>query len=285
MIAGTDIEYVLSGGTNNSDPKKSLGGDRSQAQVGNNTPNGIFSDVSVDDSQSGLIDYRCIYVFNNSTTDYLYNTEVKITSQVGYDIKFGLPTATDVQQITITGNPVGGGYFTVDYDNLRPVQINYDSNMINWANNIKTALLTYTLNGTPLLSGIRITSDSTFVNSVLLAHFVIYFEGNNNNTNQPKLIINNDYKTTLFGGNPQTSIKVDKVSSGGPINTIASPVANAKIAPANIIFSTTDVSVGTLGPMEGFPIWFQRVITPNAAPIKGDGFVLLVAGSPLPSST
>jgi hypothetical protein len=103
-ISNTDIIFVLSGGPNNANANLSLGGPPSQYPILTTSLNSVFSDISVTDSQFGLIDYRCIYVVNNNAISSLYNTGIYLGSVISgsSNIMIGLtiPTINNIAYFT-----------------------------------------------------------------------------------------------------------------------------------------------------------------------------------------
>jgi hypothetical protein len=63
-ITTGDIEYHLSGGTNNSDPDASIGGGISSTTISTGVDNNLFDDVTGDEANNGSVEYRCFYVMN-----------------------------------------------------------------------------------------------------------------------------------------------------------------------------------------------------------------------------
>ena len=289
MIKGTDIGYYLSGGTNNTAAFASLGGDPSSTPVHFIT-NSVFTDVSTLQSQTGLVDYRCIYVWNNNETDSLYNTQVFIQSEVqgGSSIQIGLPLATDVQTITIMGTPPTGFLMTLYYDTKYWTgPIAYDSNYTNWAHTIQNALNNLfdvnTANSDAVLSGVQVSADfkpetSNMSQTLILT---IIFSGADDNTSHP-LLTESDNLNTFPG---TVSVVIDKITQGGPINTIADRITNATIKPAGVLFSyptqNSPIVLGELRPYHGFPVWIQRTTKANPNAMSNDGFILAVGGSPI----
>ena len=94
-ITQSDIEFYLSGGSDNTDPNASLGGAISSTAVQDNTLNNVFDDVSGQESQDGDTEYRCIYVKNNHASDTWYNVVVWISQETPADdqIDIGLDPA------------------------------------------------------------------------------------------------------------------------------------------------------------------------------------------------
>lgn len=65
-ILSSDVKFYLSGGASNADPAASLGGIKSSVAIVDNTLNNLFDDVSGVEHSAGDINYRCLYVKNDS---------------------------------------------------------------------------------------------------------------------------------------------------------------------------------------------------------------------------
>lgn len=63
MISKANLRFQLSGGTDNTDPAKSLGGMMSETQLAGGL-NNLFRDVRGTEAEVGRTDYRCIYFWN-----------------------------------------------------------------------------------------------------------------------------------------------------------------------------------------------------------------------------
>lgn len=94
-LSATDIKFYLSGGTSNTDPNLSLGGVISSTEIVDNIDNNLFDDVTGDESASGDVEYRCIYIKNTHTTITLQNAVVYISQETPGDdiIDIGLDPA------------------------------------------------------------------------------------------------------------------------------------------------------------------------------------------------
>lgn len=80
-IAGTDIDFHLSGGAANSDPNASIGGAISNTQITDASLHNLFDVVGSDEALAGDSELRCIYVKNNHATLTLQNAVIWIQSQ------------------------------------------------------------------------------------------------------------------------------------------------------------------------------------------------------------
>ena len=67
-ITTGDIEYRLSGGTNNTDPDASIGGGISTTTITTGIDNNLWDDVTGDEANNGSIEYRCFYIINTHAT-------------------------------------------------------------------------------------------------------------------------------------------------------------------------------------------------------------------------
>lgn len=63
-IVAADIDFHLSGGSGNSDPNASLGGDQSNTEITDATVENLFDNVSGDEGAAGDIEYRCFFIKN-----------------------------------------------------------------------------------------------------------------------------------------------------------------------------------------------------------------------------
>src|ERR1700678_3803574 len=98
-----DVIYLLSGGASNTDPDASLGGLPSTTQVSVGL-NALFSQVANTEATSGGIRYRCIYVSNNTTNDFLGITNSITQSDVNLSsMQIGVSSTNEVQLISIFG--------------------------------------------------------------------------------------------------------------------------------------------------------------------------------------
>lgn len=268
MISGNDISFVLSGGSLNTDPTHSLGGYPSAYPITSGI-NNLFLNYTKAQATSGYIDYRCVYVFNNHATDSMYDVAASITAVAGGAIEsFGVPITTDQQMITVTGAVLGGS-FTLSYDAYDTAAISSNPLLSTWAANIQNAL-----NSLPVLSG-TVVSYST---SSGVIRFVILFEGNDDHKQHPTLVLKSN---NLLPGT--VAVTISKITNGGPINNIASTIANETVTPTGIIFvgSGTTLDIGTLGPGEGFPIWIKRNLAAGAPAVYNDGLNLIINCSPI----
>ena len=273
VISPSDIGYVFSGGTNNSDPLKSLGGEPSvNIVLGLN--NNLFEDVSAELAQTGNTDYRCIYVVNNNESSSLNNTKIFIEYQaeIGTNIEIGIPLEQDKQRIIIAGIAEGGS-FTIKYEDS-PITITWQDNLINL-----TSILATALNNVVPLGGIGVQSNWYANNGStrdITRVFDIYFADDNNFRYHPLITLTSNNIT----GSPE--IQILKLQNGCPINAIAATIEKSTTPPYGVTWSVpywfSPVEIGILQPGDFFPVWIKRIMSPKSEPVAYDGFVLRTQG-------
>lgn len=92
-ISESDILFYYSqgpGGISQVGPAASLGGEIASLI----TTDKLFDNVTKDQTQKGIVDYRCIYIKNNSSTDALTNFDISITEYLPSTIQFGFDGVT-----------------------------------------------------------------------------------------------------------------------------------------------------------------------------------------------
>lgn len=273
MITGQDINIVLSGGSNNRDPNSSLGGDPSRTPVSSSI-NNVFDNISESESETGSVDYRCIYVFNDNQIDSLFNCRLFIDSQVlgGGTVQIGLDVKDDVQTIGIVAEEgITAGSIAMSYEGVEFI-FDFDEDLGIWAQNLQDAL-----NAIYLLSEttVALSNPSTGV-----FNFIITFTGADGGRSHDliELISNN----LLSPGD--ITINIEKLTVGSPINTIAPEIALDTVPPSGVVFSNTSpvsvLNIGQLRPLDGFPVWLKRTVLSNTAAKQNDNFILRIIGNP-----
>lgn len=76
-----DLVSYLSGGSSNTDPNLSLGGDMSTEPVSSTPLNNLFDNVSSGERTTGTVEYRCFYVKNDHPTEDLLNASIYVSKQ------------------------------------------------------------------------------------------------------------------------------------------------------------------------------------------------------------
>lgn len=264
--SGTDIVYVLSGGSFNTDPNESLGGNPSNEVISSGL-NNLFSNISESEAASGKTDFRCIYVFNQNAVDSLFNVQVGINTEVsgGSDIQIGILFATEKQSIVVT-NLVTGGSFTIAYE-MQNLIVSYDPDLAIWANNLKNALNTIS----DFDNGVSVQTIQT-ANQI---SFNISFEGAGDGKGYSLLTL---VSNGLTGLSP--TIAISRVQNGSPVNSIPDLLDGPTVIPNGVVFDTIPISIGTLKATEGFPLWIRRETDAGVSPLSNDGFSLKITANP-----
>jgi hypothetical protein len=267
---GSDILLVLSGGSVNTDPNLSLGGDPSSTSVLTGI-NNLFDDVDEDDASLGKVDYRCIYVVNDNATDPVYDVRIFVDSEVpdGSGVLLGISEYTDTQRLTVVGTATGGS-FTISYEG-NPVVVNWNVNPAVWGTNLQNGLNALAdLSGVQVLVGVG-TGSTTFT---------IKFMGDDDNRNHQLIALDSNSLTGSV-----TGIVISKIVEGGPINFIAPPIALPTTTPAGVTFTTSSevapISIGTLQPLDSFAVWVQRTTPSSANAVANDGFRFRLLAKPI----
>jgi len=269
-IGANDIVFVYSGGTANNDPAESLGGDPSAIVIGN-LLNNLFPDTQKESAGTGKVDYRCIYIFNNHSTDSLFDVSLYMANDIlgGATLKIGVETSRDIQRVAISG-PVSGGFLVMQYEN-QTFNWNYDSDLNVWGQNLEDEL-----NNLSLLSGV-------FVNVSTAGgtrFFEIHFAGDDDKKFHDLLTVVNT--TNLVGS---FTVSAAKLVDGAPINQIAPSIDFDNQKPFGVDFlnakKINPINIGILRAGESVPVWIERTVTPNTAALFLDGFDLRITGSPI----
>ena len=261
---GALFNFLYSGGLNNADPAKSIGGSYSTNFILGNL-NNLFSDVSKADSEIGVIDYRCFYIANDSENDTLYNASIFV--QAEYDsqssVQIGISRESEVQVLSLDSTP-SSGYFKLKIGPATTPEIHWDSNYIIFENNIRNALN-------------YLDEIETNVSKSLLNNYQISFVGISNYRNYDLLQV---VENTL---SPSTIIKIEKLTEGQPINSVAPRIFNSQSAPFNVTFYDTRLSnrlsLGNLHPSDIISIWIRRYTYGTVTDDQLNGFNIRLSGN------
>jgi len=265
--SASDIGIVLTGGSGNSNPNLSLGGDPSNIPI-TGILNNLFDNVGSDEALAGCTDYRCVYIFNNSSVDSFYNVRFYTIpgENLQSSIQFGLSNSTESQKITISG-PVTGGSFDVSFtppaQEEEIVTVDYNTDPATWGLNLENAI-----NNITTLSGSTVTVAGTFSDRV----FYITFSDFRNHD-----LLGLD-SNGLTGGTITGSVA--RTNAGSPINSIPPQLDVDTTPPSGVSFYTTSnvemLNVGTIYPEEGFPLWIKRTVAAESSAVVEEGFSLRI---------
>lgn len=263
-VVASDIKLLLSGGADNTIALNSLGGPPSNQTVNAR----LFNDITADEIDSGMTDFRCFYVANTNEDDTLFGVEVYVESQValGASVMLGFTLLDEEQRVTTAG--ATGGSFTMSYDG-EEFTVNYAADPEDWAINFRTAL--QAISG---LEEVDVDVDTSGPNVI----FTVEFIGTAGQRAHPLLeVVSNDLT-------PSASLSVARTVGGSPLNTEAVDIDVKTTPPGSVDFSTTSsssrIAVGDLRPGDLFPVWVRRVCQADTDPMEGDGFTFRMRASP-----
>jgi hypothetical protein len=246
--------FVYSGGYNNTLPDKSIGGIDSVYIVPTGGLNNLFRNISKLTEKK--TDYKCVYAVNNSNKTY-ENCEIYLTNTAGgSDALLGIATFNDKQRIMVSGNVTGGSLSFNYVDNSgedNNFSVQYDSDIVEWANNFQTALNGLGTEFT--LSGVVVTGVTSASNKI----FTIEFAGNDGFRKHSLISITDN---SLTGTN---SVVIQNIQTGRPINAAAVEPGVETNYPAGVDFDEPSsenplgkVVIGILYPNDIFAIWVKR---------------------------
>lgn len=264
-LTTSDIVFVYSGGQNNSDPSKSIGGNPSNNII-LGLSNNLFVNLRKEQFQSGYVDYRCFYIANNSYTDTLFNASVFMDSQISgvSNCQIGISKSTDVQSLSFSITPAFGN-FKLKYGDYVTANIDWNDDREIFQRNIQDSI-----NGLDIFSGVEVSKTSEDIYS-------ISFSGNNNYRNYDLLeVIDNNLS-------PSLEVYISKQSIGQPINSIAPLLATSQTIPSGVVFyetsSSSRVYLGDLEPGDLVPIWIKRITTGEVSVDELNGFSFRLSGN------
>lgn len=254
----SDINFYLSGGAANTSPNLALGGSMSNVKI-SNSANNLFSKLSKSESEHGGTAYRCIYLSNESS-ETLYDLKFwAIDSTSSSEIQLGTKKMFEIQNILISGQPVGGT-FSLNYtryvgdtpftQSTSQIQFTPDLNVL--AINVQSAL-----NDLLLITDVVVTAEWFIFDSKML--IVIIFAGADGYSKQELLAVS---QNNILGTNP--SISISRIQEGHPINAIAPTISFENQTPSGIIFDTytsenLSLEINELEPFDKFYLWIKRI--------------------------
>lgn len=273
-ITPAEIGFFLSGGTNNIDPSQSIGGEISSNPV-TGVLNNLFVDINKEDAAAGVVDYRCIYIYNESPSyssgKILYNAQIYLESELNSSsyVRIGISRKNELQRLSFS-NPINN--FTLIYAGSRTSNITYSTNKSVLARNIKNALSSLK-NQNPsydyIESPIRLSVEVSHVNEDT---FDILFTESSGNKNHP--IITND---------ENLGINITSIRKGSPVNSIAPKLVSSVYAPFETQFYSTNsnnvLSLGNLRGQDWVPIWIERTTQGSISADETAGFTIRLLGN------
>jgi len=261
MIKDNDLSYILkykySGGFDNEDSNKSIGGDISNYYVSNFKQN-IFNNVNEYDHKQGLIDYRCLYLENISNKT-IHNLSILAGDFFkGAIFNLGFDFKNDIQKITITGGDfVNNQTLTFSFKNINFI-VKYNKNINIFVNNFQKSI-----NKIFNLKDVTVNGNYANGNSVL----TVFFQGKSGYKYQPLI------KVESYTLTPIPSITIIKKQNGSPVNYIQEKLNNNLKSPSKIDFLDEGIKVEIILLEAGdfLPIWLRRQVFSGIIPIENDG--------------
>lgn len=257
----SDLVIVYSGGTTNSNPNLSLGGEPS-SQIIIGTMNNLFSNIESEEAETGKEDYRCFYIFNNNQYESFFNLKLKIKEEVsgGSNVYIGIKKNHETQRMTISSIPTSGR-IGFSYEDSDIQYANWHSNIINFVNNVKNAL-------EEIFESVNITVIN-YTSTIVLN---IELDGDDDYRFHDLIETTNEL-------NPTVTISMSRQVPGAPINYIHDTLESETTPPYDVVFSSSisTIEIGTIKPGEGLPVWIKRVTEEGTSPKLGDGFTLNIS--------
>lgn len=260
----SDIVMVYTGGSVNTDPRQSLGGNPSSQPV-TGLANNLFTDITDAESISGIIDYRCVYIFNNNLNNALYNVRIFTNEESVAIIDLGIQKQLEIQNLALN-RIATGGYLTISYPGKPSVSVNWDADLSTLATNIQHSL--------------NAIFESTLV-TVSGNTFNIKFNGSDDYRFHDILTVNTSNLTPI-----NIVASVSRIAVGQPINYIPDILESNLTTPAGVDFigttSESPIVIGTLNALEGFPLWLRRTCVAGTKATQADNLSLTIQSSPIP---
>lgn len=255
-FVASDIQFLHSGGVYNNDASKSIGGDESISEVLDGT-NNLFQAIDKD----SVYDYRCIYIRNNNSECNFANVRLYLSQiqDTGALAKVGIPIANEVQQIILTGDPIGGSFSLTYTREINGTDFDQNTWDIEWIPTLSVMQerISDALNALTFLSSVSCVAShpnaSTYV-------YVITFSGSDGNRTHQLLSLGDNNMLE------EVEFSFSSLVRGQPINGTAANVGYSSQEPSGVSFVNPEtlvdaIEIGDLYPGDSFPVWFKRSIT------------------------
>ena len=261
------VKLFYSGGLNNNDEKKSLGGEMSNYVI-KLSKNNIFENINGTIYQEGITDYRCVFLKNTSPNRILYLYFSLDDFFLGSIQDLGFNFVNEIQSITILNGPFTNGQNIVFSYGDTNFSVIYDDKLTTWLLNFN-----YSIKQVPNLEDVTVTGASNGSNYV----FQVTFLGVAGYKKHPLIGL------VGYTLSPTPSVTILKSQEGSPINTIPNKIINSTTPPTNITFYDASVTAPVYLPLlnsgDFLPIWLRRIIYPNTIAIENDGCNFLITAN------
>jgi alpha-tubulin suppressor-like RCC1 family protein len=273
MISASDIIYLFSGGPANTIPSKSLGGSPSSYEVSISI-NNLFDDFPIDKTTETTENYRCVYVYNKSSSETFKNAKIYLDGILDNpnQLQIGMRINNEIQKLNVSGGMPANGQINIKIGSETTGDISYSGTFSDFGSAIEQAI-----NSIP--SGnykVKVLSSQTNSNQTFQINFLDPY---GKRSQSPMQIISNTLKT-LSGTSLTTQVSI--LSVGNPINAITPSISKDTTKPNTINFRSTSLnntfSLGNLKPLDYFAVWIKRTITPESDASALSGATLKILG-------
>ncbi len=220
-MAETGIKWLHSHGADNKDPDFDLGGEPSEFEIAEAEMNNLFDNVTSEEADFSMTDYRCFYIYNKYHSIPLIDIVLELVDSTCSVIAFGSKIQNDEQLITIQGEPATNGYMIIASEFGTPVTCYYPGTWAGFATEIedKLQLATY-------CTTVGVSLDSSTVDTAV---YRVVFNGQvkNRKVELIQLVQNNlvsfrgdEYRIDNFtGANPYNGVGDSQIKVIWPIAT------------------------------------------------------------------
>jgi hypothetical protein len=263
-----NLVFLLSGGHLNQLTENSIGGSPSTFKIEGGL-NNLFTNISIEQQQEGLQDFRCFYI-KNTGHDIIKNFKMWIGKEKnGARINIGTDLQSDVQTLFVKKDNPHGSFFLTYTTKRNKVTVEEKTKDIRWNQDVHIVSkeIRAELNKLIGLSDVICEAESSDEGHLFA---IIFPKGRK----QLPLKVN---------GNLTSNIEITHLLTGGPINTIAPNIGNSNTPPIRVEFSDytedTPLSLGNLLPTDILPIWIRRIFD-STSQIKSnpDKFIINISG-------
>lgn len=119
-ISGNDIKFMLTGGTGNTNPNLSLGGEISSTELVSSSLHNLFDKVTGDESLAGDTEYRCFGIKNSHATLTWEAVKVFISANTQADDSISIAVE----------KPISGVVQTIENESTAPLGTVFSSGCI-----------------------------------------------------------------------------------------------------------------------------------------------------------
>lgn len=254
-----DVKFFYSGAGTGLNPELSLGGAISLQEVFE-----VFDDITAKNSRAGLIDYRCLYVKNTSSSLSWRNVKFYIDWECksGSSVDVGVVRRTEIQTVEVLGPtpPNENDYMTLHVPTYGDFTVPYHINITEWQGRFQTAM-----RGLDGLQDVRVdVAGEVDGDNGTDVVFTVNFLGQADSRKIASIVV-------IDNSLNAQSITINEIQEGSPISVTACTIPDILTAPTCTDFSYplrgSPIQLGNLRPNDAFPVWLRRT-TPIGTRIK-----------------